>query len=87
MPKYEQVMQNGDDFSDWRTPRMTEYKLACCDCGLVHDMEFRVMEVVEDHGRGWKTVQEPDDDKDFVVQFRAKRNERSTGQNRRWNHK
>lgn len=37
--------------------------MACCDCGLVHDMDFRIVE-----GK---------------IQFRARRNNRATGQLRR----
>lgn len=49
---------------EWVQPVRKGYKLACCDCGLVHRMDFRIYK-----GR---------------VQFRAFRNERSTGQMRRW---
>jgi hypothetical protein len=48
----------------WVQPVRRGYKLACCDCGLVHTLDFRVL-----NGR---------------AQFRAFRNERSTGQMRRW---
>ena len=40
------------------------YKMSCCDCGLVHALQFRVVE-----GR---------------VELRAKRDNRATGQRRRW---
>ena len=30
--------------NEWVYPRHNGYKLACCDCGLVHDMDFRVLE-------------------------------------------
>jgi hypothetical protein len=29
-----------DGWSEWIQP-LPGYRLACCDCGLVHDMEFR----------------------------------------------
>lgn len=36
-------MYEGDDgWSDWIHPE-PGYKLQCCDCGLVHDMEFRLV--------------------------------------------
>ncbi len=31
-----------DGWSDWITPRARGYRLGCCDCGLVHEMDFRV---------------------------------------------
>jgi hypothetical protein len=48
---------------EWVQPIRRGYKLMCCDCGLVHRMDFRV------HRRR--------------VQFRAWRDERATGQQRR----
>jgi hypothetical protein len=44
---------------EWVQPVRKGYRLACCDCGLVHTLDFRVS-----NGR---------------AQFRAFRNERSTG--------
>lgn len=44
------------------------YKLACCDCSLVHDVQFRTIK--EKSGR-------------FSVTFRVRRNARSTSAMRR----
>jgi hypothetical protein len=52
---------------EWVQPVRKGYKMACCDCGLVHDMDFRI---VKDH-RG------------NFIQFRVARNERSTAMKRR----
>lgn len=30
-------------FSRWVQPVMPKYMLACCDCGLVHEMQFRIV--------------------------------------------
>lgn len=30
-------------FSRWVQPVMSKYFLACCDCGLVHEMQFRIV--------------------------------------------
>ena len=49
---------------EWVQPVEDGYKMACCDCGLVHELDFRVR-----YGR---------------AQFRVRRNNRSTGQIRRW---
>ena len=35
--KYETVYDG-----DWVTPRMNGYKMRCCDCGLVHTINFKV---------------------------------------------
>lgn len=28
----------------WITPRMSGYKLECCDCGLIHSVDFAVID-------------------------------------------
>ena len=48
---------------DWIQPVRRGYRMACCDCLLVHELDFRIK-----HGR---------------VQFRARRNNRSTSALRR----
>jgi hypothetical protein len=48
---------------EWVQPIRKGYKMRCCDCGLVHKMDFRVK-----NGR---------------IQFRAFRDNRSTGACRR----
>jgi len=53
---------------EWVQPIPKGYKMACCDCGLVHTMNFKVIK----YGNG-KTK----------IQFQAFRNARSTGQMRR----
>jgi hypothetical protein len=32
---------------EWVYPRMTGYKMACCDCGLVHALDFEVVDDIE----------------------------------------
>lgn len=49
---------------EWIFPVRKGYRHCCCDCGLVHDVDFRVQE-----GR---------------IEFRVFRNNRSTGQIRRY---
>ena len=41
--KYPKIIQNEDGFSDWIKPLMKGYRMACCDCCLVHKTEFRVI--------------------------------------------
>ena len=47
---------------EWVQPRRRGYKLACCDCALVHLMDFRIVK----YGNGRK------------VQFRVFRHNRAT---------
>ncbi len=69
-------------WTDWQKPAMRGYRLGCCDCGLVHDFDFRVVCVVKQHRDGSKEV-EVLPSRDYQVEFRVRRNERSTGQTRR----
>ncbi len=34
----------GPKAGEWIQPVRKGYKMACCDCGLVHSMDFRVKE-------------------------------------------
>ena len=31
-----------DGWSEWQQPIMKGYRMQCCDCGLVHEVEFEV---------------------------------------------
>jgi hypothetical protein len=39
---FNKLVANSDGWSDWQSPIHKGYKLSCCDCGLVHDFEFRI---------------------------------------------
>lgn len=60
--KYEYAEDN-----EWIQPVKKDFKLVCCDCGLTHDVDFRIVR----KGRKEK------------IQFRVRRNNRITGQIRR----
>ncbi len=82
MPRFRREVEQDTGWSRDVTPRMRGYKMACCDCGLVHDMEFDVVPVLKD-GPDWFEHGEPLDPATYRVVFRARRNNRSTGQMRR----
>jgi len=63
---YKRVKNN-----EWIRPQRNNYKMMCCDCGLVHIIDFKL----EKHG------------KNKVIMFKAKRDNRATGQARRYNKK
>lgn len=63
-------------------PDMKGYRLACCDCGLVHRLDFEVFEIVGRTPSGTFTVHDIPDGK-VQIGFRAYRDERATGQKRR----
>lgn len=53
--------------NEWVRPVKAGYRMACCDCGLVHEMDFKAVR----WGRGHK------------VMFRVRRNNRATAAMRR----
>ena len=36
-------VENEGDWSEWVCPDPTQYFMKCCDCGLVHEMQFKVV--------------------------------------------
>lgn len=40
-----------DGWTEWVTPAQG-YKMQCCDCGLVHEMEFRVFAETKQQSNG-----------------------------------
>lgn len=72
---------------EWITPVLKGYKLSCCDCGLVHNMEFRIVYLNEKTGKVY-TGSITADMLPYLnptIQFRAVRNKRATAQKRRRN--
>ena len=82
MARIEKVIEQEDGWSDWIPPTMALYRMACCDCGLVHDMKFLAVRVTQKLPDGSWSYRELDPEKYRVV-FKATRNNRSTGQVRR----
>lgn len=66
----------------WVPVQMKGYKMACCDCGLVHDMDFYAVKVLRRIGKsGFQYTELPRSK--YRVVFRARRNRRSTAAMRR----
>jgi hypothetical protein len=40
-------VENEDDWSEWVNPHSEQYFMKCCDCGLVHEMQFKVAKYSE----------------------------------------
>jgi hypothetical protein len=60
-------VENEGDWSEWVCPDPTQYFMKCCDCGLVHEMQFNVVK----YSAGDKC--EDVDDPDVQAVFRARR--------------
>jgi hypothetical protein len=67
--RYTKVIENDDGWSDWIQPVATGYKMACCDCDLVHTIDFRIHRDSTGQDR---------------VQLRASRHVRATAAKRLW---
>lgn len=83
MAKFKKIKALGDGWSDWELPVMKGYRLGCCDCGLVHDMDFKVVWVSEGKDGNCVVLDRRTVGAVQRVMLRARRNNRSTGQIRR----
>jgi hypothetical protein len=68
-------------WSDWQFPIMRGYLMACCDCGLVHEVDFKALLVTKTRKRDW--LYKPLPRTRFRVALRARRAERYTAQQRK----
>lgn len=56
---------------DWVHPK-PGYLMKCCDCGLVHEVQFKAVRVTKKKRGGWVEFEDVEDP-DVSVVFRAKR--------------
>jgi len=61
------MVEQDDGWTEWIQPRHRSCRLTCCDCGLVHELQFRV---VED---GHQRHVDPEKTVPGLVVFRARR--------------
>jgi hypothetical protein len=67
---FEPVVENDDGWSNWIQPKHDGYLMQCCDCGLVHELQFRVVKDCEGDEI------DADDVTDGLVVFRASRRDK-----------
>ena len=82
MAKFKQIEEQDNGWSDWQIPIMSGYRMACCDCNLVHDMDFSVLKVTKFNNDSFQC--EELDIKNYRIRLKVKRNNRSTAQLRRY---
>jgi hypothetical protein len=73
---------DAEGWSDAVTPIMDGYRMSCCDCGLVHEMEFRAVRKgrnLPDGSWRYKSLNK----RGYRVAFRARRDEKATAAVRR----
>jgi hypothetical protein len=64
-------------WSAWQYPTPTKYLMTCCDCGLVHEMEFKAFQVKSTWKDG-RMVLRPMPAKRFRAGLRARRADKRT---------
>jgi hypothetical protein len=70
-PEPFEVMHAGEDgWCDWVHPA-PGYLMQCCDCGLIHEMQFQIF--VRDEELRGGPLNEGEDEDTGVIVFRAKR--------------
>ena len=74
------MLERKDGWTDWQFPTMQKYRMACCDCGLVHDMQFEVHKVTKQIDANTFVAKSVEG---YRVRFKARRNNRSTAAMRR----
>jgi hypothetical protein len=61
-------------YGEWTRPRMTNFREQCCDCGLIHRLDFRIV----DARRGGRAA-----GRGLRIEFRTRRDDRATAAARR----
>jgi hypothetical protein len=68
--RFKQVKENVPQY-----PIMDGYKMQCCDCGLIHEIDFQVVKVVKTHKDGtWACVDLSK--KKYRIEIKARRVEK-----------
>jgi len=68
-----------DGWCDWVCPRPQGYLMQCCDCELIHEVDFRVVRYESEDSEVYEVV----DDSNLQAQMRMKRRD-DLSPNREW---
>lgn len=84
--QYQTRVGREDGWTDWEHLNSKGYRMACCDCGLVHELQVKVHKASRAKAKpGYIRVGSKING--ATVLFRASRNNRATAQIRRARHK
>jgi hypothetical protein len=61
-------------YGEWTRPRMKNFREQCCDCGLIHRLDFRIVDT-----RTGAHARPPG----LTIEFRTRRDDRAAGAARR----
>ena len=73
-PEFIKHEEGGDGWSDWVCPDPNDYLIKCCDCGLVHEAQFRVVKYAPAPSEECEIVNDPN----LQAVFRMRRSQRWT---------
>lgn len=72
--RFKKMIAGHGGWCDWQAPVMKGYLMKCCDCGLVHELEFKTFaETKQRRGGAYEIVEMP---WPIRVLFRARRQRR-----------
>jgi hypothetical protein len=80
--KYLAMVPVEDGWCDWSFP-IPGYRMMCCDCGLVHEMEFDVVHQLGPPNKDGVWPSQPPKEENLRVMFRARRDEKETARARK----
>lgn len=80
MPRLAKMIAGPGGWCEWQAPHLKRYLMGCCDCGLVHEMEFRIVQPKGKQRRGYV---KGDPVPGARVLFRARRSKKATEQQRK----
>lgn len=78
----QEKVKKGKRFTDWIRPTMNGYHISCCDCGLVHTLNFRALKIIKITKKGTKIGKILPKDK-YQIEFKISRNNKLTKQQRK----
>lgn len=58
---------------EWNSPKMKGYKMQCCDCGLIHEIDFKVVKFKGKPDENGLSACKDIKDKDIQVIWRLRR--------------
>jgi hypothetical protein len=83
------------DYGEWTRPRMRDFREQCCDCGLIHRLDFRIVDATKGRARpsslqkgrappsSRSTKGSSRPSRRLHVEFRTRRDDRATAAARR----
>lgn len=68
--RFKKMIEGRGGWCPWQAPVMKGYQMKCCDCGLVHELEFKAFVETAQKRGAFQIVELP---WPFRVLFRARR--------------